>query len=202
MGKAVAHPHRIHLLDLLLQGPRTVEVLAREAGIPLGSASQHLQVLRGTRLVQRSRRGTYVTYALAEGVEDFVLHLRDLGRQRLPAVEHSRTAYLGTHDAVTDRATLLARCRLGDVVLLDVRPLDEYAAGHLPGAIHSPLERLEIVARKLPVDRDIVAYCRGPYCSFAIEAARRLRDRGFRINHLDLGVPELRRLGFPVAFGH
>ncbi len=198
IGKALASPHRIRLLDLLMQGSRTVEVLAGEAQLSIGSTSQHLQVLRGARLVQHERHGLFVRYALEEGVEGFVLHLRDLGRERLPGVEAARQAHVGQVDAAEDRAGLLARCRSGHSVLVDVRPFDEFAAGHLPGAIHAPLSDLDTVAKQLPRDREIVAYCRGFYSALAIDAVRKLRARGLTATHLDLGVPELRRLGYPV----
>lgn len=198
LGRALAHPSRLLLLDLLMQGARTVEVLAREAQLTIGSASQHLQLLRGARLVRGERRGLFVRYALEESVEEFVLHLRDLARERLPAVEIARVAYLGQPEPVQDRAELLARCRLGQVALLDVRPYSEFAAGHLDGAVHSPLTKLGEVARDLAPHREIVAYCRGLYCRDSVEAVQTLRDLGFTATRLDLGVPELRRLGFPV----
>lgn len=204
IGKAVASPGRLELLDLLCQAPRTVEALAREAGMSMANASQHLQVLRAARLVEGEKRGLFVAYRLAdEAVCEFYLSLRDLAERRLVEVEGIVRDFLAGNPNLepTSGEALLARARNGEVVVLDVRPPEEYAAGHLPAAVSMPLKTLRQRLAELPRDREIVAYCRGPYCVLAVEAVELLRRRGFRARRLADGVPDWRARGLPVEGG-
>ena len=200
IGKAVASPKRLELLDILCQGPRTVEVLADHAGLSLANASQHLQVLRTARLIEAEKSGLFVTYRLADGVEGFYLDLRRLAEARLAEVEATTRAYLEERGAMesVDSEELLQRALSGDVTVLDVRPPEEYRAGHLPNARSVPLAELRSRLSELPKDREIVAYCRGPYCALAIEAVRVLRAEGFTAVRLESGPPDWRAAGVPV----
>jgi rhodanese-related sulfurtransferase/DNA-binding transcriptional ArsR family regulator len=204
IGHALGSAARLALLDLLTQGPRTVEALAEEAGLALANASQHLRVLRQARLVEAQKRGVFVTYRVADdGVADFLGTLRRLGEHRLAEVQQIARAFVekrGSFEAV-DKQRLLERIRAGEVTLLDVRPVEEYLAAHIAGAVSLPLKEMETRVAGLPQDREIVAYCRGPYCVFAAEAVARLRSRGFRAVALSDGVAEWRALGLPVAAG-
>jgi rhodanese-related sulfurtransferase/DNA-binding transcriptional ArsR family regulator len=203
-GKAVASPRRLELLDLLAQGPRTVEALARETSQTIANASQHLQILRGAHLVEAEKRGLYVTYRLAsEEVTRFCLALRELAESRTEKLELAAQGFLGERGQLEpiDQEALLARIRRGEVTLLDVRPEEEYHAGHLPGALCVPLAELERRLSDLPGRREVVAYCRGPYCVLAIEAVARLRARGYRASRLEAGVPDWRARGYPVETG-
>ncbi len=202
IGKAVASPRRLELLDLLAQGPRTVEVLAREAGLGVANASQHLGALRAAELVTAERRGLFVTYRLASvEVADFFRALRQLAESRLAEIERLTRDFLEARAVLepVDRETLLGRVRRGEVTVLDVRPSEEYGAGHIPGALSVPLADLEQRLAELPRDREVVAYCRGPYCVLAVEAVRLLRAHGFRAVRLEDGVPDWRARGFDVA---
>ncbi len=201
IGKALASPHRLELLDLLAQGERSVEDLAREAALSVVNASSHLQVLRQARLVETDKRGLYVYYRLAAPeVEALWRTLRDLGTARLAEVDRLVHAYL------TDRASLapigkedLARLLTeGSVTVIDARPLTEYRQGHIAGARSLPVEELESHLAEMPTDREIVAYCRGPYCVLADETVAFLRARGYRARRLDEGFPEWRAAGLPV----
>lgn len=200
IGKAVASPKRLELLDILCQGPRTVEVLADHAGLSVANASQHLQVLRAARLIEAEKSGLFVTYRLAEGVEGFYLGIRNLAEARLAEVEATTRAYLEERGAMesVDSEELLQRALSGDVTVLDVRPPEEYRAGHLPNARSVPLSELRARLGELPKDREVVAYCRGPYCVLAIEAVRVLREQGFTAVRLDTGPPDWRAAGVPV----
>ena len=173
IGKAVSAPKRLELLDLLCQGPRTVEALADQAALSVANASQHLQVLRAARVVEADKKGLYVEYRLADDqVCRFFHALRGLAEARLAEVEQVTRAYLterGAMEAVPSNE-LLRRVRDGKVTVLDVRPPEEYRAGHIPGAISVPLADLKKRIAELPKNREIVAYCRGPYCVMAIEA--------------------------------
>lgn len=204
IGKAVASPVRLELLDLLSQGARHVESLAGEAGIPIANASQHLQVLRGARLVEADKSGLFVTYRLADAaVAEFVRQLRLLAESRLAEVEQMTRQFLESRHSLeqVDREELLRRLRNGEVTVLDVRPAAEYEAGHLPQALSIPLAELEQRLAELPRDREVVAYCRGPYCVLAIEAVQRLRQNGFRALRLDWGVVDWQAHGFRVEAG-
>lgn len=204
----MAAPKRLELLDLLSQGPRTVEVLAEMTGITVANASQHLQVLRTARLAASEKQGLYVEYRLAdEAVGRFVAQLQQLGQLlqlaqlRLTEVEQITRSYLDQRGALeaVDGDELLRRVRHGEVTVLDVRPREEYAAGHIPGAISIPLGELAARLQELPADRDIVAYCRGPYCVMAVEAAALLREKGFAAHRMEQGVVDWRARGWPVA---
>ena len=204
IGKVVVHPKRIELLELLCQAERSVEALAAATGLKLSTASAHLQVMRQARLVETRREGTRVYYRSAgEEVCRFVGALGDLGRARLAEVEQIlRAIGAGSGDAErVTRAELLERARSGEVVVLDVRPEEEYVAGHIPGALSLPLEHLEARLGELDPGLEIVAYCRGPLCLLAPEAAARLRARGRRARCLEDGLPEWRQAGLPVAAG-
>lgn len=204
IGKALASPRRLELLDLLCQGPRTVEALSGEAGQSVANTSQHLRVLRAARLVEAEKSGLFVTYRLADGqVCSFFQALRELAESRLAEVERVTREFLEERGALepVDRRVLVERMRRAEVIVLDVRPREEYRAGHIPGAISVPLAELKRRLDTLPRDREIVAYCRGPYCVLAIEAVEVLRERGFRAHRLEDGVPEWRARGFEVAVG-
>ncbi len=204
IGKAVASPPRLELLDLLCQGPRTVEALAREAGLTVANASQHLQVLRSARLVEAEKQGLYVTYRLSDlAVCEFFQKLRALAEIRLAEVESIIRQLREGPERLepVKKRTLIGRVRRGEVVVLDVRPPEEYRAGHIPGALSMPLKHLKSHLSKLPRNQDIVAYCRGPYCVLATEAVEVLKAKGFHALRLEDGVPEWRSHGLPVAIG-
>jgi rhodanese-related sulfurtransferase len=203
IGQAVASAPRLALLDLLKQGPRTVEAVAREAGLSVANASQHLKVLRRAGLVEAEKHGVFVSYRVADAAVQFFAALRVLGEERLAEVQQIARSFVerrGGLDAV-DRERLVERMRAGEVVLLDVRPAEEYRATHIAGAVSLPLEELERRLEELPRGRDVVAYCRGPYCVLAPEAVRILRARGLRASALGDGVAEWRARGLPVAAG-
>ena len=204
IGKVVVHPKRIELLDLLCQAERSVEALAAASGLKLTTASAHLQVMRQARLVETRREGTRVYYrAAGEEVCRFVSALNDLARARLAEVDQILRV-LGTDAAGTERVSrgeLLARVQAGEVVVLDVRPAEEYAAGHIPGARSLPLEHLEDRLDELDPHLEVVAYCRGPLCLLAPEAVALLRARGHRACCLEDGLPEWRQAGLPVQAG-
>ena len=204
IGQATASPSRLELLDLLSQGPRTVEALAHQTGQSVATTSHHLQVLRRARLVEAEKAGLYVTYRLADPhVGEFFLELRRLAESRLAEVQHVTRHYLeerGALEAVDDDE-LVRRVRNGEVTLIDVRPREEYAAGHIPGAISVPLADLPKRIGELRKRRDIVAYCRGPYCVMALDAVDVLRRKGFRAHRLEHGVPEWRAQGWRVEAG-
>jgi rhodanese-related sulfurtransferase/predicted transcriptional regulator len=193
MGKAFASPVRLELLDLLAQARRSVEELAQLSGQSTANASQHLQALRAAGLVTRTREGTRVRYALAgDDALRLWLALRDASAARLAEVERAARDYLGEDVDTLGREELLERLRRGDVVLVDVRPEDEYAAGHIDGAHSIPLDELERRLAELPSDAEVVAYCRGPFCAYAHEAVRRLQAAGRSARRLEEGWPEWR----------
>lgn len=204
IGKATASPGRLELLELLSQGPRTVEALATQMGASVANTSHHLQVLRRARLVDAEKTGLHVTYRLADPqVATFLLHLRTLAQSRLAELEQVSRQYLeerGALEAIGDDE-LLRRVRAGDVTVIDVRPREEYLAGHIPRAISLPLADLKKGARGLPKGRDIVAYCRGPYCVMALDAVDILRQNGFRAHRMEHGVIEWRARGWRVETG-
>jgi rhodanese-related sulfurtransferase len=203
IGKALAAPGRVELIDLLCQGERSVEALAQASGMSVTNTSQHLQVLRAAALVVVRREGTKVFYRPAgEDVCRFFLSLGELARTRLAEVDQLVRRYLegDAFDPLT-RGELLERVERGDVLVLDVRPAAEYAAGHIPGAVSVPLEELQARVGELPPDAEIVAYCRGPYCLLASSALEMLRGHGFRARRLEDGLPEWRLAGLPVANG-
>lgn len=204
IGRAVGNGHRLELLEYLSQGERTVEALARLAGLSMANASQHLQVLRQAGLVTTRREGLYVHYRLAEADIDHLRRvLQQLAQARIAAVEHLVRNYLDVKDSLEaiPRTELLERARAGLVTVLDVRPPEEFAAGHLPGAVNIPLRELEQRVQELPQDQEIVAYCRGPYCVLAYEAVAQLRKQGFSVRRMEEGFPEWRLAGLPVESG-
>ena len=199
---ALASGRRAEIVDVLANGQRTVEELSRQLALSVANTSQHLQVLKEAGLVSSTRDGTRVRYRLASpAVYEFWVALRTLTAERAPAVERLVQAYLGSRDELEPigREELVKRIRSGDpLVVLDVRPVEEYRAGHLPGARSIPLAELEKRLRELPRRREIVAYCRGPYCAFAPEAVRNLRRHGFKARRLVDGLPEWAAAGFRV----
>jgi len=193
LGKAFASPRRLELLDLLAQAPRTVDDLARSSGQSTANASQHLQALHAAGIVTRAREGTSVRYSLAgDEVLSLWLALREVSVARLAEVERAAREYLGDDVDAIGRDELVARMRSGDVVLVDVRPPEEYDAGHIEGARSIPLEELEGRLAELPADREVVAYCRGPLCAFAHEAVRQMRSTGLTARRMEYGWPEWR----------
>ena len=203
IGKAVASARRVELLDLLCQGERSVEALAHAAHMGVSNTSQHLQILRAARLIEPRREGTKVIYRLAdEDVCRFYLELCELARARLAEVDQLVHSFLdGDTFETVSQAELLARIERGDAVVLDVRPAEEFAAGHIAGAVSVPLEELQERLGELPAEAEIVAYCRGPYCLLASRALEFLREHGFRSGRLEDGFPEWRLAGLPVAVG-
>jgi rhodanese-related sulfurtransferase/DNA-binding transcriptional ArsR family regulator len=203
VAKAMASGRRIELLDVLANGERTVEALAGEASLSVANTSQHLQVLRQAGLVATRREGTSIHYRLAgQEVLELWRSLRTLAASRLAEIERLAAAYLGGRDQLepVTREELARRLQDGDrLVVLDVRPAAEHAAGHLPGAVSIPVDELRRRLAELPADREIVAYCRGPYCAFAHEAVALLREEGFSARRLEEGLPEWQAAGLAVA---
>lgn len=204
VGKAVGNATRLELLELLSQRPWTVEALAREAGESVANISHHLQVLRQSRLVEAERDGQFMSYRLAgPEVGTFFAGLRDLAASRLAEIERICRDFVerrGPFEAI-DHETLARRLRMGEVVLLDVRPEEEFRSGHIPGAISVPLRELEARLGELPAGREIVAYCRGPYCLMSLDAVELLRARGLDARRLEEGVLEWKGRGLTVAVG-
>ena len=201
VGKALSSPRRLEIVDLLAQGERTVEEIAGETSMSVASASQHLQALKAARMVEARREGLYMHYRLAdEDVFRTWQAVRALAESRLSEVDGVVEAYLVDRDTLeaVESEDLLERLRGGSVVILDVRPEEEYRAGHIPGALSVPVEALEAALKTLPRDREVVAYCRGPYCVFSDEAVAFLRARGYRARRLRQGLPDWRAAGMPV----
>ncbi len=201
VGKALASPHRLELLEVLMQCERTVEALAQEAGMSVANASQHLQVLRAARLVETRREGVSIYYRLAsEGVAALWLSLREVGEAHLAEIDRVVETFLQNraHLQPITAEALLEELRRDQVILLDVRPVEEFRAGHLPQALSIPVAELEARLAELPADKEIVAYCRGPYCVFADEAVALLRTHGYQARRLEQGVADWRMLALPV----
>jgi rhodanese-related sulfurtransferase len=191
VGKAFGSSTRLELLDLLAQSPRTVDELARASEQSTANTSQHLQALHAAGLLTRAREGTSVRYNLAgDDVLELWLALRATSANRLAEVERAARDYLGEDVEAVDRDELRKRMRRGDVVLVDVRPSEEYAAGHVDGARSIPIDELDDRLAELPADREVVAYCRGPFCAYAHDAVRRLRASGREARRLEDGWPE------------
>ena len=206
VGKALSAPTRLELLDLLAQGERTVEALARAAGVAMSTTSMHLQTLRQAGLVRTRKEGTSVHYRLAgDDVAGLYADLRDVAIAHLADADRARVAYLGGDDVGeaedVPREELLRRARSGQVVVLDVRPQHEYASGHIPGAVSVPVEELEQRLAELPADVQVVAYCRGAYCVLAYDAVRLLTRHGRSAKRLREGMLEWRLSGMPVQSG-
>ena len=205
VAKALAHTHRLHLLEQLAQGERSVEVLADRTGVSVANASQHLQHMLRAGLVANRRDGKFVYYRLAdEAVIDLLTALRKIAEQNVAEVERVVRSYFENRDSLepVSRKELLDRSRAGAVTILDVRPEDEFALGHLPGAINIPLRALEARLSELDPSKEIVAYCRGPYCVLSYEAVAALRKRGFKALRLEDGLPEWRAAGLTVVTGN
>jgi len=203
IAKAADSPRRLEILEILAQGPRTVESLAGEADLSVANASKHLQLLRQAGLVEADKRGLFVEYSLAAGeVLELTRLLRVIAEKRLGDLE-KLVRGLAEQDGLepVGRDELQRRLRTRSVVLLDVRPSTEYEAGHIPGALSVPLEELPRRLRELPAGKEVVAYCRGPYCLLAFEAVKTLRRRGRRARRLVEGFPEWRAAGLPVVGG-
>jgi rhodanese-related sulfurtransferase/DNA-binding HxlR family transcriptional regulator len=191
MGKAFASPRRLELIDLLAQGARSVEELVRASGQSTANASQHLQALHASGVVTRERDGTRVNYALAgDDIVRLWLELRDASARRVAEVERAARNYLGDEVQAITRDDLLKRLRRSDVVLVDVRPSEEFDAGHIDGALSIPLDELDQRLEELPADCEIVAYCRGAFCAYAHDAVRQLQDAGRTARRLEGGWPE------------
>lgn len=204
VGKGLANGHRLELIDLICQGERTVDELAREARLSMASASQHLQILHQAHLVKRRRHGTQIRYRIATpAVVGLWLTLRDVAVKQLPEVGQLVEAEFEIRDGLepVNQDELERRLSLGEVALIDVRPRLEYLSGHIAGAISIPLEELEARIGELPRHREIVAYCRGPYCVFSSQAVARLREGGFQARRMELGVPEWEFAKRSVAVG-
>ena len=204
IAKAAASPRRLELLDLLAQGPRTVESLAQEAGQTLANTSQHLRVLRDARLVEAEKTGLYVTYRIPDDrVTRFYRELRLVAESRVAELARVTQDFLKSYGQLeaVDQDALVTRVARGDVRVIDVRPIEEYRAGHIPGAMSFPLAELERRLAELPKGEEIVAYCRGPYCVMAVEAVARLRARKYRAVRLEAGIPEWRAQGLAVVTG-
>jgi rhodanese-related sulfurtransferase/predicted transcriptional regulator len=193
MGKALASPTRLELLELLSQAPHSVDELARLSGQSVANASQHLQALHSAGLVEREREGNRVRYTIAgEPALRLWLTLRDASASQLAEVERAARSYLGGEVEEIGREELLDRLRRGEIVLVDVRPEEEFASGHIDGARSIPIDELERRIDELPPDTEVIAYCRGPFCAYAHEAVRSLRARGRSARRLKEGWPEWR----------
>lgn len=204
VGKALSSPKRVEILDLLGQAERTVEALSQATGMGVTNTSAHLQVLKGARLVETRKEGTRVHYRLADDeVSRLYGSFRDVASHRLAEVEQIARDYFAARDELEplSREELTERMRGEDVVIVDVRPKEEYAAGHIPGAISLPVAELLDRIGEIRAGAEVVAYCRGPYCVLAPDAVEILRRRGFRTRRLEEGLPEWRLAGLPVAVG-
>ena len=203
-AKAFSSPHRVAILDLLSQSERTVEALARETSLTVTNASSHLSVLKTAHLVETRKSAQFVFYRLADDAVVAVLRaVQTLARRQLHEVDHLARMHIDGRDPYepVNAAELWRRLKAGEVTVIDVRPTLEYEAGHIAGALSVPLETLEKRAGGLPMDRPIVAYCRGPYCVYSIDAVERLRRKGFDARRLADGLPDWRLAGRPVRSG-
>lgn len=203
VAAALAHPHRIGILELIAQGERSVEDLAERIGLSLANTSRHLQVLRRARLAAPRREGKNMFYSLVSETE-VVMLLASLGRvgeRNVAEIKQVMLAYFRARDALEpiSRRALLKRLREGSVTLLDVRPPEEFAQGHLPGALNIPLDQLELALDSLTATSPVVAYCRGPYCVLSYEAVALLRARGIEAVRLEDGFPEWKAAGLPIG---
>lgn len=204
VARTLGHPDRLELLEHLGQGERGVEALSRRVGLSIANTSQHLKQLHRAGLVASRRDGKFVLYRLTdEAVVDLVGSLRRVAERNLADVDRVVRGYFAERDNLepVTREELLERTRDGLVTVLDVRPADEFAAGHLPGAVNLPLKELEGRLAELDPGQEIIAYCRGAYCVLSYEAVAALRARGFKVRRLEEGLPEWRAAGLPVATG-
>jgi rhodanese-related sulfurtransferase len=199
LGKALSSPRRLEILDLLTQGPRTVESVALETDQTVPNASQHLLALKAAGLLRSTKAGLHVTYRLAgPNVAKFLLAFRQLAEAQIAEIERLSATFFEASPEPIDVAELARHLSRRDVVLLDVRPREEYDAGHLPGALSVPVRELESELRRLPKRKHIIAYCRGPYCVYAHEAVKLLRKRGFKADRVKEGVMEWQALGLAI----
>jgi ArsR family transcriptional regulator len=204
VAKALGHAHRLELLEQLAQGERPVEVLADRTGLSIANASQHLQQMRRAGLVTNRREGKFVYYRLSDDdVLKLLAALRRIAERNGAEVDRVVRSYFNERDSMEEisRAELLQRSRAGTVVILDVRPEDEFALGHLPGAVNIPLRELRKSLDEIDPCQEVVAYCRGPYCVLSYEAVSMLRARGFKARRLEDGLPEWRAAGLPISMG-
>ena len=202
LAQALGHAHRLELVELLGQGERSVEELSARANLTFANTSRHLRILRRARLVETQRRGKHVLYRLAGDAEvvELMQALGRVGERNVAEVNRVMADYFHARDALeaVSRKDLVSRLRDGVVTVLDVRPEDEFALGHLPGALNIPLAELERRLAELPVDREVIAYCRGPYCVLSFEAVAALRARGYLVRRLEDGYPEWKAAGLPI----
>ena len=201
IAKALGHPHKLEILELLAQGERSVEALANVADLSVANTSRHLQQLRRAGLIASRKEGLYVFYRLAgSDVIDLLRSLRRSGQRHISEVNEVVVGYFNDRDSLeaVSRKELLKRSRDGLVTILDVRPSEEYDVGHIPGAINIPLEEIGQHLADLPKDQDVIAYCRGEYCVLAFEAVATLRKKGFSARRLEEGYPEWKAAGLPV----
>ncbi|WP_299979785.1 metalloregulator ArsR/SmtB family transcription factor [Desulfobacula sp.] len=203
IGKAVSSPKRLELLDILCQGERTVENLANETSLTIANTSQHLQVLKNSRLVEQEKKGLYVVYRPAPMVCEFFLSMRKVAENRIAEIEQIKNRFLEGKKGMEsiDRDALIKRIQKEEVTILDVRPPEEFRAGHIKGAVSVPLKELGLMLTKLPKNKEIVAYCRGPYCVLSVEAVQLLNEKGYHAVRLEEGVQDWRAMGLPVASG-
>lgn len=204
VGKTLSSPARIELLDLLAQGEKSVEALADRANLSVTNTSNHLKTLRAAGLIVSRRDGQFVFYRLGdESVLALLRSLQDVARRQLAEAREIVRQYFEEPQTLepVSASDLLARMRAGEVIVLDVRPEDEYAAGHIPGAISMPVEKLERRLAEIPNDKEVVAYCRGPHCVLAVRAVSFLRERGYHARRLEDGLPDWRARGHDVAVG-
>jgi len=200
-AKALGHGRRLEILELLAQGERSVEALAERVGLSMANASQHLQLMRRTGLLASRRDGKRILYRLNDpSVLELTAALQRVAERNVADVREVIRGYFHERDALepVSRKELSQRLRDGLVTVLDVRPEDEYAAGHVPKAINIPLRELTRRLRQIPKNREVVAYCRGPYCVLAFEAVAILRERGFKVRRLEDGYPEWKAAGLPT----
>lgn len=202
MAQALGHQHRLELLEHLAQGERSVEDLSARASLGFANTSRHLQILRRARLVEARRQGKHMLYRLAGDAEvvELLQALGRVGERNLAEIGRVMADYFHARDALepVSRQDLMARLEDGSVTVLDVRPEDEFALGHLPGALNIPLAALEHRLAELPAGREVVAYCRGPYCVLSFEAVAALRARGYLVHRLEDGYPEWKAAGLPI----
>ncbi len=201
VARAIGHPHRLEILEHLAQGERGVDALSSRLGLAIANASQHLQQLRRAGLVTSRRDGKFVLYRLSDdGVLALLSSLRQLAERNIAEVGQIVRGYFDERDSMepVSRGELLERMRAGLVTVLDVRPADEFASGHVPGALNIPLSELEARLSEFDPGREIVAYCRGTYCVLSFEAVARLRVRGLKARRMEEGLPEWRAAGLPL----
>ncbi len=203
IGKAVSSPKRLELLDILCQGERSVENLANETSLTIANTSQHLQVLKNSRLVEQEKKGLYVVYRPAPMVCEFFLSMRKVAENRIAEIEQIKNRFLEGKKGMEpiNRDSLIERVKNNEVIILDVRPPQEFRAGHINGAVSIPLKELELMLAKLPKKKEIVAYCRGPYCVLSVEAVELLNKKGYHAVRLEEGVLDWRAMGLPVVSG-